>query len=246
MPCELIIVSQMKKNLDIIPFINSIIVKNEWDDLLECFIQKNNLCIVLKCHEYNKLLAKIKQNEYSLHERAHIFKNLCETIMIQDAPHYIIYDGLKKEHLVINDSLEVSMRYGLEYLADYAKYTMADVNNSLLYWFRTLFKKEIKQKFNHTIPEFVKMLKENELYTYLEIYEAYLKVYSELKEQDNVSAGHTKHSLKYIVFYICTVLVLAVLISIYLYLQYDKSKPRPPVGGLDRIGSVEIIGDNNN
>lgn len=276
--CDIIHLKDMAGNREVITYFNTILLKQLWQDLIECFVKKESIYVVVKSHPYSNLAELLMEGghsmeekhpmegghsteeAFSLPERARIFENLCERIILQNMPYYILYDGLQKEHVVVNQRLEVYMQYDLDHIRNYHEYTMEDICDSVFFWLNLIFKKECRYKSSEQLMRFKARLKwgksisRQEFQNYMDLYKAYMEVNKELLQLYEEGVLYVHRTLPYRIWeqikkfvsrvkYILLVLilVLTVGVSIVVYRNHLQ-KVHSNVSVLDRIGTVEIEG----
>lgn len=238
----------------VIDLFNKITVKNWWEDFIECFIRGDAMYVITAYHDYPVLFNEVQKGEYILWERICIFENICQAIIIQNIPPVILCDALKKEHLVINRHLDVFMQYSLMHIEKYYKYSMGDVINALFYWFKLLFKKELKYKTSVKLTEFYERLKNNKFRDIMEVYESCISFGDELRMLDRTKQLYLHNTLPYRIwegikkissqlrFKVMAFLFLLLAAGSVLFYKVNKEVKDSPVSGLSYIGTVKIKG----
>lgn len=233
-------------------FSEMIFYHQDFRDLHECFQNHNQLYIVFEYNEGKLLNDRLRKEQYGLYERIRIGKALFEEMILQNMPYYFLWEGLRKENVVLTDSMDLRFRYTLSDIENHAGYSISDVCKSFDSWMQRLFSKEIKSRGCDELTLFRRALKNAEFKTYMEIYEAFLQVYKELMNLHETGMEIQPYYFVYRsmegikIFYkkintLLGILVLCILAAAAVYLiSYKKNNTGETEKGISRIGTVEI------
>lgn len=253
--CEIIQLKHLGGNRLVISYFNGIILDGLWEDFMECFINEESLYVVVKFHEGIKLAERLSKEKFSLQERAMIFERICERAVLQNAPNYLLWNGLQKKHLIVDNRLNVFMQYDLAEVQKHYQYTMKEVSDSMLVWLKLIFKKELKYKVCNQLIQFKKQLIQHEFTSCIELYEAYIRLKEELLLLHNGGLQWIPNTLPYRIWnfikkgmkqvkYILLYLILAAAIALsVLVFQKNVQKNNEITQVVEYIGTVKIGGE---
>ena len=253
--CEIIQLKNWARNRVVISFFNGIVLKGLWEDFMECFIKEESFYVVVKYHEGSKLAERFTKEKYSLQERVILIERICEQLVLQNAPSYLLCNGLHKKHLVVDNRLNVSMQYDLAEVQKHYQYSMKDVSGAILFWLKLIFKKELKYQICNQLMQFKKQLTQHKFTSCMELYQAYILVKEELLLLYEGGLQWMPNTLPYRIWnsvkrgmkkvnYILLFLILMVAIALSILVFYKNvQKNNEIIQIVEYIGTVKIGGE---
>jgi hypothetical protein len=250
-----------------------------FQDFQECFAQDGKLYLVFAWREKPLLFKKIAEGDYSFRERLEIGKNLLSFMVLQQIPDCIQYDVLQEGNLLLDDALQVYFNYQLENIAGYFvstgskalddalqayfSYQPEDtegcfaaagsmVQPQLARIFRKIFRAEIDAQSAEELPAFIKELERGSFADYLDIYQAYDRLYDLLKNRHEQGQMEPQSFLfrlweriKGLARWLKPALAVIVLAMAFGYLVYTATNPNSVAASansvtINSIGTVEI------
>ena len=242
------------KNPDLIykciPFFTEQQENPAFKDFVGCFSADSRFYAVFAY--YKKALLKEKFNEelFSLNERLEIGKNLLSRIVLLNMPPSILYEVLQERNLLLDDALHVYFNYALKEIPIHGLFSMDRVQIELGRIFRSLLRRELATQVVDEVRLFVEDLEQCKFAGYMEIYEAYDRLYDTLKDLQEIGELNPQSFLfrcweriKSLSRYVKPVLAGAVLILALGYLIYSINnpviKPKAPSPAIETIGTVQ-------
>lgn len=224
-----------------------------FQDFQECFAQDGKLYLVFVYRERPLLSKKIAEENYSFRERLEIGKNLLSWMVLQQIPDCIQYDVLQEDNLLLDDALQVYFNYQMENVAGYFAATGSKVQPQLARIFERIFQAEIDARSADELPAFIEELEQGSFADYLDIYQAYDKLYDLLKNRHEQGQLEPRNFLfrlweriKGLTRYLKPVLAGIVLATAVGYLVYTVANPDSVAASanpviIKSIGTVEIV-----
>lgn len=247
------------KNPDLIyrtlPFFNEQKQNPSFQDFRECFAQEGQFYMVFSYYDKPLLADKYGSDSYSLLERLEIGKSLLSRIVLQNMPPSLQYEVLQERNLLLDDALQVWFNYQLEEIPAYPSLTGVRVQAELARIFQMLLSREITTQVAPELLSFIDCLEKGTFADYLDIYQAYDKVYVlllTLLEKEEIEPKSFLFRLweriKKLTQYVKPVLAGVVLVSALGYLIYTVAFPSNTAGAgvggapvfIERIGTVDI------
>lgn len=223
-----------------------------FQDLQECFAQDGKLYLVFAYREKPTLARKLAEGNYSFRERLEIGKNLLSWMVLQQMPDCIQYDVLQEENLLLDDALQVYFNYQLENMAGYFTASGSRVQPQLARIFKGIFQTEIAARSADELPAFLEELEQGSFTDYLDIYQAYSRLYDLLKGREELGQLEPQNFLfllwdriKRLTRFLKPVLAVIVLATALGYLVYTAANPSSVAASanpviIKSIGTVEI------
>lgn len=223
-----------------------------FQDFQDCFAQDGKLYLVFVYREKPLLSKKIAEENHSFRERLEIGKNLLSWMVLQQIPDCIQYDVLQEDNLLLDDALQVYFNYQLENVTGYFTSTGSKVQPQLAKIFERIFKAEIDTRSADELPAFIEELEKGRFADYLDIYQAYDKLYDLLKNRHEQGQLEPQNFLfrlweriKGLTRYLKPVLACIVLATALGYLVYTVANPNNVAASansviINSIGTVEI------
>lgn len=245
------------KNPDLIyrtlPFFTELKQSTSFQDFRECFAQDGQFYMVFSYYDKPLLAEKYPSGSYALTERLEIGKSLLSRMVLQNMPPSLQYEALQQRNLLLDDALQVWFNYQLEEIPAYPSLTGARVQVELARIFRELMSREIATKVSEELLDFLDRLDAGTFEKYLDIYQAYDKVYVLLTTLQETGEIEPKSFLfrlweriKGLMKYVKPVLAGIVLVTALGYLMYTFIYPPKTAGAsgapvfIEKIGTVEI------
>lgn len=244
------------KNPDLIyrtlPFFTALQQNPAFQDFRECFAQEGQFYMVFAYYDSPLLAEKLAAGDYLLTERLEIGKSLLSRVVLQDMPPGLQYEALQEHNLLLDDTLTVRFNYRLREIPSYPSLTAARVQAELARVFRTLLAREIAAQAAEELPVFLEELERGAFTAYLDIYQAYDRVYMLLKTRQEAGEMEPKSRLfrfwdrvKGLARYVKPVLAGLVLATALGYLAYTFMCPADTAGEgnapfIEKIGAVDI------
>ncbi len=218
----------------------------------ECFQGSHKYYVVLVPPKGRRLNEKLHLEICGLAERTRIGKALMEHIILRNMPLYFLLEGLKKEHVWIDDSLDIHLQYELKDIENYEKATMTELGRRLDAWMKLLFPRECKSKNCTQLKEFRDFLKKGQFQSYMEVYDGYLLVYKHFmemtEEEEEAQLPRWTHLVReslekiyqhyHILLGAALLLLLAGLLAGFIH--YKQKEHEPMEEGFTYIGTVKI------
>lgn len=241
------------KNPDLIyrsaPFFVEQSGNDSFKDLIECFSRESQFYVVFAYYEKPLLGERYGEERYTLSERLEIGKSLLSRMVLQNMPPSIQCEALQERNLRLDSSLQVYFNYILEEVPAYGTLNLGRVQMELARIFRLLLRQEIATQVVEEVQIFVDNLEQGEFRNYLEIYEAYDRLYVLLRGLQEVGEIHPKSFLfrlweriKGLLRYakpILAGLILATALGFLIYtIVYPSQTPGSPPVVIEAIGTV--------
>ena len=235
------------KNPDLIyrfaPFFTQQAENFAFKDFVECFSKDGQFYIVFAYYEKPLFKEKFSEEFYFLSERLEIGKSLLSRMVLQNMPPGIQYEALQERNLLLDNALQIYFNYALEEIPSYGLFTMGRVQKELGRIFRILLRQEIATQVVDEVRIFVEDLEQCRFADYLEIYEAYDRLYDLLKELQEIGEINPKSFLfrcweriKKMARYLKPVLAGVVLVTALGFLIYTIANP-----GVRSLGPQKMI-----
>ena len=239
------------KNPDLIyrsaPFFTAQTGNRAFKDFVECFSRDGLFYIVFAYYAKPLFTDRFNEEIYFLSERLDIGKSLLSRILLQNMPPCILYEALQDRNLLLDDALRVYFNYALEDIASYNLFSIDRVQMELGRIFRILLRQEVATLVTEDIQAFIGDLESCAFADYMEIYEAYDRLYDMLKELLEVGEINPKSFLfrcwdwiKNLFRLLKPVLAGVVLVTALGYLIYSLANPVVRPGGAP--AAIETIG----
>lgn len=233
----------------IVPYFMELSSKKEKGDFLGCFTNKGGLWLVFRYYEYPRLSERMKE-EFLPEERLEASRSMVERMVTCNLPHYLQYEGLNPDNVVVSDSLEVYFNFLLREPEFLGSCRITDVQQNLAACLEILFQPELEEKACGELEDFIGGLLEKEYTGYMGIYRDYRRLYDVLKER--MAQGSLKgkgwlvnlwEALKGFLKGLRKVLYRVVIIGLIGLLIYQYFRPEPmPKSRVEfsRIGTLTI------
>ncbi len=201
-------------------------------------------------HASGKTLQQaLEDGNYHLRERLVILRNIFAQMFLLNMPECFLYEALRKENIVLDDSLGVRFNYFFTEINYYWQVQEKDLMNRMNGLVHELFARELEQKKSRDLAEFVTDLDEGR-YGYLwDCYVAYDEVYEtvlEKTEQRELEPGRfwwrAWERFKKMLPTVRTVLAAALIVSAAIYLLWSLPNPAVSDNGVSfgQIGTLKI------
>lgn len=154
-----------------------------FQDLRDSFNIEGKYYIVFRYAQGEPLQQALLANEYSLPERLLILKNIFSQLFLQNMPECFIYEVLRKDNIVVNQALEVRFRYFFTEVDYYWQVGEAHCLRRMSELALELFQKELTEKKDKELTEFVKNLTNQRFEDLWDCYEACNNLYEHLLEK---------------------------------------------------------------
>lgn len=174
--CSVIRIRDHRLLANSMEFLYAQVERESFSDLTECFIFQENLHLVFRYPQGERLGEMVGSRFLSLEERLEIAKKILEKMVLLDMHCYFQSHCLTPERIHVTRSLDISFDYTMEDLHIWSQFTMADVQNRLIRLMEFLFGEELKKEVLDPIKEYNSFLKKETRGTYLELYDRFLQV----------------------------------------------------------------------
>lgn len=242
-------IKKKERAYQLIPIFSQLKNHTVFQDYIDCFSKDGDFYLVFQYEKEKTLELKLKEI-CSFRERLEIGKRLLEKMILLDMPYYIQYDVLTKEKIMISEHLEVFFCYELSEYQQYSSITIKYIIERLQCIIQQLFIEELKGNYSIWINEFYESLKQNEFYTYFDIYQAYNKMYEQLLTDNayqymrpNIKVMKVWDKFKKVVHRIRPVISTIVVLGLILYLVISGFSHKTLKEGTEiiSIGTMKIV-----
>ena len=218
-------------------------------DLYDSFNADGRYYIVFSHADGRSLQQAMDKGNYRLQERLLLMKNIYAQIFLLNMPECFVYEALRKENIVLDDSLGVRFNYFFTEINYYWQVQEKDLINRAGGIVHELFARELEQKKSRDLAEFVMDLDEGR-YGYLwDCYVAYDEVYETVlakTEHRELESGRfwwrAWERFKKMLPTVRTALAAALIVSAAIYLLWSLPNPALSDNGVSfgQIGTLKI------
>jgi len=159
-------VRDMELARKLIPMTTKQNVSLSFRDLYASFNADGRYYIIFHYASGRTLQQALDEGKFHLRERLLVLKNIFAQIFLLNMPECFVYEALRKENMVIDDSLGVHFNYFFTEIEYYWQIQEKDLLNRVNGLVHELFAKELEQKSSRELMEFAKELDEGR-YGYL-------------------------------------------------------------------------------
>ena len=221
-------------------------------DLVDFFINRDYFYILFKHNKGKVLKHKIDNEKCSISERLEIIKNILEKILILNISDYFFNAAMDINNIKITQSCEIYFTYNCCDISQFDTITFQDGAKSLAKVIEYIFNYEIKQRSMPELYNFVYSLNNEEIETYLDIYEKYWEIYKIYfgKQQEELKPESLSFKIWNIIKKICSFIkkliqpALILLAVSYLLISIASFFAEPKYNlNFKTIGTVEIEND---
>jgi hypothetical protein len=174
------------KNPDLVyrcaPFFAHQAANRPFTDFIECFSRDGVFYIVFAYYDKPLFADKFDEGYFFLEERMEMGKSLLARIVLQNAPPGILYEALQERNLLLDDTLQIYFNYALNDIASQGLHSMDRVQIELARIFRVLLRKELDTQSVEEIRLFIEDMERCSFADYMDIYEAFDRVYDMVKQ----------------------------------------------------------------
>lgn len=153
-----------------------------FQDLKDSFNLEGKYYIVFRYAEGETLQQALLARSYSLQERLLLLKNIFSQLFLQNMPDCFVYEVLRKDNIVVNQALEVRFHYFFTEVDYYWQVEEAHCLRRMSELALELFQKELTEKKDKELTEFVKNLTNQRYQDLWDCYEACNDLYEHLLE----------------------------------------------------------------
>ena len=242
-------VRDMELARKLIPMTTKQNVSLSFRDLYASFNADGRYYIIFHYASGRTLQQALDEGKFHLRERLLVLKNIFAQIFLLNMPECFVYEALRKENMVIDDSLGVHFNYFFTEIEYYWQIQEKDLLNRVNGLVHELFAKELEQKSSRELMEFAKELDEGR-YGYLwdcyvdydEVFETVLAKTEQRELEPRRFWWIAWERLKKIFPTVRTVLAAALIVSAAVYLLWNLPNPAVSDNGVSfgQIGTLEI------
>lgn len=242
-------VRDMELARKLIPMTTKQNVSLSFRDLYASFNADGRYYIIFHYASGRTLQQALDEGKFHLRERLLVLKNIFAQIFLLNMPECFVYEALRKENMVIDDSLGVHFNYFFTEIEYYWQIQEKDLLNRVNGLVHELFAKELEQKSSRELMEFAKDLDEGR-YGYLwdcyvdydEVFETVLAKTEQRELEPRRFWWLAWERLKKIFPTVRTVLTAALIVSAAVYLLWNLPNPAVSDNGVSfgQIGTLEI------
>lgn len=242
-------VRDMELARKLIPMTTKQNVSLSFRDLYASFNADGRYYIIFHYASGRTLQQALDEGKFHLRERLLVLKNIFAQIFLLNMPECFVYEALRKENMVIDDSLGVHFNYFFTEIEYYWQIQEKDLLNRVNGLVQELFAKELEQKSSRELMEFAKDLDEGR-YGYLwdcyvdydEVFETVLAKTEQRELEPRRFWWLAWERLKKIFPTVRTVLAAALIVSAAVYLLWNLPNPAVSDNGVSfgQIGTLEI------
>ncbi len=242
-------VRDMELARKLIPMTTKQNVSLSFRDLYASFNADGRYYIIFHYASGRTLQQALDEGKFHLRERLLVLKNIFAQIFLLNMPECFVYEALRKENMVIDDSLGVHFNYFFTEIEYYWQIQEKDLLNRVNGLVHELFAKELEQKSSRELMEFAKDLDEGR-YGYLwdcyvdydEVFETVLAKTEQRELEPRRFWWLAWERLKKIFPTVRTVLAAALIVSAAVYLLWNLPNPAVSDNGVSfgQIGTLEI------
>ncbi|WP_288174595.1 hypothetical protein [Sporofaciens musculi] len=218
-------------------------------DLHASFNADGKYYVIFNYAQGRTLQQALEDGKFNLRERLQIMKNIFAQIFLLNMPECFLYEALRKENIIVDDSLGVRFNYFFTEIDYYWQVQEKELMNRVNGLVHELFARELEKKSSRELMEFALDLDEG-CYGYLwDCYVAYDEVYETVlakTEQREPEPGRiwwrAWEKLKKFFPTIRTALAAALIVSAAIYLLWNLPNPALTDNGVTfgQIGTLEI------
>ncbi len=242
-------VRDMELARKLIPMTTKQNVSLSFRDLYASFNADGRYYIIFHYASGRTLQQALDEGKFHLRERLLVLKNIFAQIFLLNMPECFVYEALRKENMVIDDSLGVHFNYFFTEIEYYWQIQEKDLLNRVNGLVHELFAKELEQKSSRELMEFAKDLDEGR-YGYLwdcyvdydEVFETVLAKTEQRELEPRRFWWLAWERFKKIFPTVRTVLAAALIVSAAVYLLWNLPNPAVSDNGVSfgQIGTLEI------
>lgn len=242
-------VRDMELARKLIPMTTKQNVSLSFRDLHASFNADGRYYVIFHYADGRTLQQALEEGNFHLRERLLILKNIFAQIFLLNMPECFLYEALRKENMVVDDSLGVHFNYFFTEIEYYWQVQEKDLLNRVNGLVHELFARELTQKSSRELMEFAEDLDEGR-YGYLwdcyvdydEVYETVLAKTEQRELEPRRFWWRAWEKCKKVFPTVRTVLAAALIISAAIYLLWNLPNPAVSDNGVSfgQIGTLKI------
>lgn len=242
-------VNDMELARKLVPVTTKANINSTFRDLYASFNADGKYYIIFRHASGRTLQQAMEMGNYNLTERLLLMKNIFARIFLLNMPECFLYEVLRKDNIIVDESLGVRFNYFFTDVDYYWQVQEKDCMNRVSGLIRELFAKELTQKSSRELMKFAKDVEEGRFAYLWDCYVAYDDIYETVllkNEQQEVSPGRiwwrAWEGLKRIFPKIRAALAVALILSAALYLLWNLPNPAMSDNGVSfqKIGTLKI------
>ncbi|MCH5281444.1 MAG: hypothetical protein J1E61_08230 [Lachnospiraceae bacterium] len=166
-------------------FLEEKVKGTEFSDYQDCFQWEEALYAVFTYSSHQTLAHKLAGENCTLEERAGIFCNLLEKMLLLDPHPYFMKNALHQDRITVSDSLDVAWNYHLDEETGFDNCKMEIIWERLENIFVLLFDRELKEKRSPLLEQYLYDLTRGAIFSYMDLYQEFMPVHESLCAEEN-------------------------------------------------------------
>lgn len=234
----------------LVPVTTKANINYSFKDLFASFNADGRYYIIFSYADGKTLWQAMENGNYNLQERLLLMKNIFAQIFLLNMPECFLYEVLRKDNIVVDESLAVRFNYLFTEVDYYWNVQEKDCISRISGLVSEIFARELEQKSSRELTKFVKDLESGRFAYLWDAYVVYDNIYEAVlakNEREEVKPGRiwwrAWEWLKKIFPTVRAVLATALIVSAAVYLLLTLPNPVLSDNGISfqQIGTMEIL-----